>query len=148
MEDIRLANTFMQDLELQEPPSFGRCFSWTNGQAAPVWVKLDRFLVNNVWANIFPKMIHKSLPRLGSDHVPIRLEVGIHSSNPRPFRYELAWSAAEGFHALVEQWWTELSLVGCGALIMAKKVTGIRRQLRHWAKFSFGSIKLKKLALL
>lgn len=82
----------------------GRRFSWTNGQAEPIWVKLDRFIVNSDCASMFPKMIHNSLPRLGSDHVPIRLEVGYHCSSPRPFRYEMAWSTVEGFEDLVKKW--------------------------------------------
>lgn len=74
LDDIRKANAFLHNLKLQEPPVVGRRFSWTNGQAEPIWVKLDRFIVNSDCASMFPKMIHNSLPRLGSDHVPIRLE--------------------------------------------------------------------------
>lgn len=93
-------------------------------------------------------MIQNCLPRLGSDHVPIRLEVGAHASNPRPFRFELAWNTVEGFQDLIHLWRSEITPVGCGAFILAKKVAGVRGKLQYWAKFSFGSIKLKKLALL
>ncbi|XP_039127523.1 uncharacterized protein LOC120263623 [Dioscorea cayenensis subsp. rotundata] len=148
LEDIRMANLFLHDLKLQEPPAVGRRFSWTNGQSEAIWVKLDRFIVNEDCASRFPKMIQNSLPRLGSDHVPIRLEVRYHCSMPRPFRYEIAWATAEGFGDLVKKWWEDCSLQGCGAFVMAKKLMYLRGQLRTWAKFSFGSIKLKKLALL
>lgn len=60
--DIRMANLFLQELKLLEPPAVGRRFSWTNGQADPIWVKLDRFIVNEVCACIFPKLIQNSLP--------------------------------------------------------------------------------------
>lgn len=46
LEDIRQANAMMFDLGLLEPPAVGRKFTWTNGQEDPIWVKLDRFLVN------------------------------------------------------------------------------------------------------
>ncbi|XP_039126606.1 uncharacterized protein LOC120262766 [Dioscorea cayenensis subsp. rotundata] len=111
-------------------------------------VKLDHFLVNKGWLDRFPSVVQVSLPRLGSDHVPIRLEVGSHFSKPRPFRYELVWSTGEGFHKLVQHWWTAISPIGCGAFIFSKKLARVRAHLRHWAKFRFGSIKLKKLALL
>lgn len=104
--------------------------------------------MNNTWATNFPKLIQNSLPRLGSDHTPIRLEVGMHCSKPRPFRYEVTWSTTEGFNELVHQWWSELTPMGCGAFRFAKKMVGLRVKLRHWAKYSFGSIKLRKLNLL
>lgn len=30
----------------------------------------------------------------------------------------MSWSSVDGFHELVEQWWSELSLLGCGAFIL------------------------------
>lgn len=79
----------MHDLDLREPPMFGRKYTWTNGQADPIWVKLNRFLVNTAWVDHFPRLLQNGLPRMGSDHVPIQLEVGIYRSSPRPFRFEL-----------------------------------------------------------
>lgn len=70
-EDIRLAQNLIMDLQLLEPPSFGKHFTWTNGQADPIWVKLDHFLVNSKWIEWFPRVLQNCLPRLGSDHVPI-----------------------------------------------------------------------------
>lgn len=36
LDDIRCANAFMFNLGLLEPPSSGRKFTWTNGQANPI----------------------------------------------------------------------------------------------------------------
>lgn len=58
-------------------------------------------LVNTVWMEHFPRVSQNSLPRLGSDHVPIRLEVGQHYSNPRPFKFEIVWDSTEGFKELI-----------------------------------------------
>lgn len=105
-------------------------------------------MVNNECALHFPKLIQNCLPRLGLDHVLIQLEVGIHRSSLRPFRFELAWSTVEGFQELVIQWWSSLSPVDCGAFVLAKKLISLHSHLRIGAKFNFGSIKLKKLACL
>ncbi|XP_039129047.1 uncharacterized protein LOC120265232 [Dioscorea cayenensis subsp. rotundata] len=75
----------------------------------PIWVKLDRFLVNYSWVDNFLKILQKSLPRLGSDHVPIPLEVGTFCSVPRPFLFELAWTTSDGFLELVSHWWMDLT---------------------------------------
>ncbi|XP_039146845.1 uncharacterized protein LOC120284106 [Dioscorea cayenensis subsp. rotundata] len=93
-------------------------------------------------------MIQNCLPRVGSDHVPIRLEVGMHCVNPRQFRFELAWTTVEGFSNLVAQWWARYKAQGCGTFVLAKKLAWLRDELRSWAKENFGSIKLKKLSLL
>lgn len=111
-------------------------------------MKLNWFLINFKWTVRFPKIIQKCLPRVGSDHVPIRLEVGSHCFSPRPFRYKLVWSIVEGFQELITQWWNSSSPARCGAFVMAKKVAALREQLRRWTKFSFGYIKLKKIDLL
>ncbi|KAH7690207.1 DNase I-like protein [Dioscorea alata] len=94
--DLHLANIFLQDLGLREPPLVGRRFTWTNAQVDPVWVKLDHFIVNIAWADHFPRMIQSFLPILESNYVPILLEVGIHLSSPRPFRFEWIWESVRG----------------------------------------------------
>ncbi|KAH7677295.1 RNA-directed DNA polymerase protein [Dioscorea alata] len=146
--DINFSSSFLHDFLLREPSTLGRRFTWTNGQAEPIWVKLDRFLVNIAFANLYTRLFQECLPRLGSDHVPLLLVVGVQRSIPRQFRFELVWFSAEGFLDLVKSWWTDPALEGCGAFILSKKLSHLRGHLRHWAKFSFGSIKLKKLALL
>lgn len=147
-EDIRLAQNLIMDLHLLEPPSSGKHFTWTNGQVDPIWVKLDRFLVNAKWIKMFPRVLQNCLPRLGSDHVPIRLESGIHIPKARLFRFEKVWFTADNFLDLIKDWWNLPQLSGCGAFILAKKITLLREKLRNWAKMEFGSIKLKKMALL
>lgn len=88
--------------------------------------------MNNDWLACFPRVIQTSLPRLGSNHVLIRLEVGTHSFNQRPFRFEIAWTTKEGFQDLVYHLWIEFSPVGCGAFIFSSKnISRVRAQLRH-----------------
>ncbi|XP_039128539.1 uncharacterized protein LOC120264774 [Dioscorea cayenensis subsp. rotundata] len=130
-EDIRLAQDFLRDLQLLEPPSMGKKYTWTNGQANPIWVKLDRFLINSDWVEMFPKAIQHSLPRLRSDHVPIRLESGAHSPIPRFFRFEQAWCMAKNFGNLIRDWWDSPSLQGCSTFILAKKFSRTREHLRN-----------------
>ncbi|KAH7664676.1 DNase I-like protein [Dioscorea alata] len=145
LDDIRQAQLLLSDLHLIEPPSFGKRFTWTNGQSNPLWIKLDRFLLNQEWISLFPKATQNTLPRLGSDHVPIRLESGMHLSVPRPFHFERSWCSVENFTDLIKNWWTGSQPQGCGAFVLAKKISYTRNQLRLWAKTDFGSIKLKKL---
>lgn len=148
LADIRDASTFLNDLCLLEPPAIGRRFTWMNGKSNLIWVKLDRFLVDRAWADCFPRLIQNYLLRLGSDYVPIRLEVGIHCANHRQFCFELVWTTVEGFSNLVAQWWAGYNTQGCGAFVLAKKLAWLRVHLRRWSKDNFVTIKLRKLSLL
>ena len=49
---------------------------------------------------------------------------------------------------MINTWWNDSTLVGCGAFVLDKKLIFLKSRLCEWAKFSFGPIKLKKLALL
>ncbi|XP_039116779.1 uncharacterized protein LOC120252722, partial [Dioscorea cayenensis subsp. rotundata] len=92
-EDITQAQALMRDLNLVEPPSVGRHFTWTNGQANPTCVRLDRFLVNQDWLNCHPRINQSCLPRFGSDHASIKLTTGHHNFNQHQFRTKLrAWA--------------------------------------------------------
>lgn len=93
-------------------------------------MKLNKFLVNGLWMDKFPRLLQNNRPRLGSDHAPIRLKVGGHFSKPRCFRFELVWLATEGFRELVQQWWVELKHKGCGAFVLSKKLATLRDRLR------------------
>lgn len=97
LEVIRQAQSLLRDLLLLKPPSFGKKFTWTNGQANPIWVKVDHYIVNHAWLNLFPKTIQNCLSRFGSDHVPIRLELGVHFPTPRIFRFEKTLCLVEHF---------------------------------------------------
>lgn len=58
------------------------------------------------------------------------------------------WCLIDNFSDLIKEWWDWPHYHGCGAFILAKKITHIRDYLKRWARIEFGSIKLKKLALL
>lgn len=102
LRDIRCAQDLLCNLNLVEPPLVGRRFTWTNGQASPTWVKLDRFLTNPRWNMLYPRAHQVSLPRLGSDHVPIRLEAGAFTPKARIFRFEQVWFSDDNLVELIK----------------------------------------------
>lgn len=148
LTDIRSAQSLVCDLNLVEPPLVGRKFTWTNGQSDPIWVHLDRFLVNQKWLDVFSRVHQTSLPRLGSDHVPLRLEAGSFLSKGRPFRFEQFWYSEVGITELISVWWNETCPRGCGAFILANKLKFLKAKLRVWSKLKFGALKSQKLELL
>lgn len=90
-------------------------------------------------------VIHTYLPRLGSWTCPYPLRIWLPHFQSHAFLLELDLCSVEGFSRLVEQAFS--SSVRCFYSIK-KKIAWLRNQLWHWAKVSFGSIKLRKLDIL
>lgn len=146
--DLPSAHNFLNELELADPPLHGRSFTWTNGQTDPAWTRLNHFLLSHDWFSVFPNSTQSALPRFNSDHTPICLEFGSHTQRPRIFRLEKSWYTNENFCTLINDWWFEINMVGCGAFLLSKKLIHLKSRLKVWASENFGSISAKKNALL
>ncbi|KAL7171102.1 hypothetical protein ACSBR2_035874 [Camellia fascicularis] len=66
---MREFNSFVDTCELSYIPLLGRKFIWCNAQEGVKWSRIDRFLVNPEWLEVF-KLKLWGLPRLLSDHCP------------------------------------------------------------------------------
>lgn len=143
-DDICDEQDLIRDLDLVETRLRGRRFTWTNNQLNPTWVRLDRFLVTPNWLTRFPRAHQFGLPRFGSDHVPICLELGQHAFRPTYFKFQSSWYTTDDFTDKIKGWWDEQDPIRCGAFIIAKKLLGLKKQFKLWAKLTFGSIRDRK----
>ncbi|KAH7676675.1 RNA-directed DNA polymerase protein [Dioscorea alata] len=146
--DLATPQNLLGELNLIDPPLQGRRFTWSNGQANPCWVRLDRFLFSHNWSLLYPRNLQVALPRFGSDHSPICLEFGNHHSQPRLFRFEKSWYTNEQLENLIQSWWSETNPEGYRAFILSKKLANLKVQLRIWAKETFRASNLHKTNLL
>eukprot|EP00268_Persea_americana_P035972 TRINITY_DN35440_c1_g1_i1.p1 TRINITY_DN35440_c1_g1~~TRINITY_DN35440_c1_g1_i1.p1 ORF type:complete len:101 (-),score=4.73 TRINITY_DN35440_c1_g1_i1:471-773(-) len=69
----------------------GALYTWLNHQSPPIMSKLDRFLVNNDWIDLYLGVNQCALPKPASDHFPIILHSKCERWGPTPFRFELIW---------------------------------------------------------
>ncbi|KAH7690203.1 RNA-directed DNA polymerase protein [Dioscorea alata] len=146
--DISTSQNFLEDLNLIDPPLHGRCYTWSNGQTEPIWVRLDRFLYSHDWIQLNPRSTQFALPRYGSDHSPICLNFGNHFPHPRTFRLEKSWYTNDQLENLIQGWWIDQNLIGCGAFILSKKLPYLKAKIRTWAKDNFGNSNVLKNSLL
>lgn len=73
-------------LEIKNPT---RPYTWTNNQEQPVMAVLDRILVSANFECHYPYVNIRSAPRVGSDHVPILVNLGTtHPHKPFIFHFE------------------------------------------------------------
>lgn len=98
-------NNNMIDLNYSGPH-----FTWCNNQLglAHRWARLDRCLINLVWADFFKINKFMHLPRLISDHSPVLLA---YSPSPTSFknifRFNNNWFDFIGCHDAVREAWTK-----------------------------------------
>ena len=84
-------------------------FTWTNKRDNDlVMERLDRFLCNPEWQQMFEEANVLHLPRTSSDHCPILLNSypKPHSFGCRPFHLEAMWFSDPSFPTLVKDSWS------------------------------------------
>jgi endonuclease/exonuclease/phosphatase family metal-dependent hydrolase len=81
-------NSIIQEHDLKEIPLKGRNYTWSNMQDTPLLEKLDWIFTSHNWTTTFPNTIASPMARLGSDHVPILIQVGTDITRAQLFRFE------------------------------------------------------------
>jgi exonuclease III len=61
----------VNELSLIDLPLQGRRFTWSNARENVIFVRLDRFLVSQLWNTTFSAGSQKALANTSSDHCPI-----------------------------------------------------------------------------
>ncbi|KAL2899513.1 Ubiquitin carboxyl-terminal hydrolase 25 [Bienertia sinuspersici] len=110
----------------------GSAFTWQRGKDPITLVKerLDRFLADGDWCNIFPNVEVRHYPMYKSDHALIYLNVNDELENKthgKSFKFEAV---------VVDDAWKE-----CPIMDAASKLEVCASKLKKWASNTFGDIK-------
>lgn len=96
----------LQDLGFQGPT-----YTWSNRRYSNkhtlIRERLDRFLCNDRWLDLYPnsKVYHLSSP--GSDHSPLVLKTNAFIPTHIPFRFETLWIREPTFPQVVSSSWSQ-----------------------------------------
>ena len=109
----------------------GPRFTWFNKRKKnPVFERLDRAWVNNLWITSFPDSAVHHLQRLSSDHNPILLNtkpcLAKKNTFSKSFKFETSWLLEPGFEQFIVQSWAD------DHSDFQKKLTNISRLLSNW----------------
>jgi endonuclease/exonuclease/phosphatase family metal-dependent hydrolase len=109
LSNILHFNSIIQEHDLEEIPLKGRNYTWSNMQDNPLLEKLDWIFTSHNWTINFPNTLTTPMARLGSDHVPILIQVGTDIPRAQIFRFEEYWMDFDGFSeevekSMVQQW--------------------------------------------
>ncbi|KAL4329777.1 hypothetical protein AHAS_Ahas13G0334000 [Arachis hypogaea] len=130
-----IQNCGLKDLGFSGPP-----FTWQRNR---VKRRLDRFLCNLGFNDLFPSAGVKHLPKLKSDHIPILLDFNNLEMRRRdkPFRLLTPWLLHEDYQRLVKNSWIKQ-----GDLV--SNINNFANKAKVWNKEVFGHIFRKKQRIL
>ncbi|XP_060179505.1 uncharacterized protein LOC132609505 [Lycium barbarum] len=119
-------------------PKFTWCHYWAPKKR--IWMRLDRILVNDEWAEKFQNNIVKHLSRSGSDHRPLLLK----SRNPQHdhikyFKFLSFWTEIPGFLEIVQNCWDK-EVNGNAMWKLQTKLKRLSYTLSAWSRHDLGDI--------
>jgi hypothetical protein len=141
-------NDFIFECGLMDIQLEGGLFTWSNNRDVPAISRIDRFLFSPAWVDHFGLVNQHRLPRLLSDHFPIRLDWGRIVGGKSLFRFENMWLKVEGFVDRVKDWWASYSFPGSPSQTLASKLKALKVDLKQWNINEFGNVHFKYQKLL
>ncbi|XP_021985624.1 uncharacterized protein LOC110881777 [Helianthus annuus] len=125
-------NSFIYDTGLLEYPINGRPFTYCSDNGKKM-SKLDRFLINSEFFNLWPQACFQVLPSMWSDHIPIILNMKAVNYGARTFRIFNSWFGKEGFEeAVIEACNSFVYHGGPPDVQFIRKLGQIRNKLKSW----------------
>ncbi|KAL4319186.1 hypothetical protein GQ457_18G018140 [Hibiscus cannabinus] len=139
----------MEECSLLELHLLGGPFSWINQRSdeEAIMEKLDRFLFNLAWSEMFNKATGFLEPAIGSDHCPLVCNFyGSSRRRKRDFRFESKWLLEDECKQVVNNAW-KLSRGMTESGNVCKKLKRTRFKLLRWCKDKYGKQKNNTEAL-
>ncbi|XP_074314558.1 uncharacterized protein LOC141649777 [Silene latifolia] len=137
LEDFRQCVQYCQLVDIQAQGPF---YTWNNKQDSNtrVYSRIDRFLINHEWLNLYPNSYAYFLNEGLFDHNPCicyrRLDISLRKTH---FRYFNMWGQASDFPEIVRIEW-EKTIMGCKMYQVISKLKCFKKPLKllNRAKFS------------
>ncbi|XP_071731689.1 uncharacterized protein [Rutidosis leptorrhynchoides] len=135
-------NEFIARNNLIEIPINGRKFTRISDNGAK-FSKLDRFIVNDNFINLWKDLSVNPLDRRVSDHCPIILKDKFIDYGPKPFKIFNEWFNKDGVADIVNNTWAKSvnsSRLDC---IFRDHLKNVKFALRYWSKNAFGNLDIE-----
>ncbi|XP_050874962.1 uncharacterized protein LOC127078559 [Lathyrus oleraceus] len=128
--------TFIELMELVDPPVVRNKFTWINSNARAK-SRLDKFLLFegliNSWKIVAQQVGDKDI----LDHKPVWIKESNANWGPKPFKVFKNWYDHPGFLDFVKKEWNSFHIKG-NASYVVKKFKLLRDKLHWWNKMIFG----------
>lgn len=122
---------FMDDHSLLEFDRSGPNYTYTNGQVNRTMSRLDRFLVNLTWLEIFHDHVEHVKAFHSSDHRMLVLTDSTIDHSPKPFCFQNYWLNDNSLLSLMKGWWLEEQVQGKPGFIQWKKLKLLKVKVKR-----------------
>jgi exonuclease III len=143
-QDSGKFKTLPEQLKLVDIENNNGTFTWSNRRSGNQHVacRLDRFLVTEELIERDLCMESLILPKAGSDHWPIALQIAIETTPKfKPFRFEKFWLTHPDFQQLAKTWWNQSEAdQGTKMYRFQQRLKNFKQMLKHWNRNTFGDI--------
>jgi hypothetical protein len=92
----------IDDLGLKDIPLHCRRFTWSNHEANPTLVRLDRAFCTAESDSLYPNVLLQSAALEDSDHCPLLLGLNDVKPGRKRFHFEAFWPKIDGFLEAVQ----------------------------------------------
>jgi hypothetical protein len=127
-------NDAIRDLQIQELPLLDRDFTWSNLQDPPILTRIDIAFINANWDSNLPNTTLHSIPRVTSDHCPLKIEASPRIPKSKIFHYENNWKFREGFTEVVTSSWWRFTVGTDTTKGLGRNLKHLRRNIGFWRK--------------
>ena len=143
---MREFNCFVDRMELLDLPMQGRKFTWCNKEGGERWSRIDRFLIDAAWLEVFNFKVW-GLPKMVSDHYPIILREDLRNWGPKPFKFFNTWCTYPDFQSVAKQAWDSSAAWGWSGFKIMVKMRDLKKSLKEWSAKVVGDVKGKMIKL-
>lgn len=139
-----------QSVGIQSVKYTGPAWTWTNGRKGTANIKqrLDRFLANAHWKNLFPNAVSHNCGFFGSDHRVVKLNLNlkkwiVKTPQNKPFIFENKWTAEEDYRDQIQKAWEN----SVNTHSLPEKLMKCGQLVKQWADLKVGNTqeKIEKL---
>ncbi|XP_071698930.1 uncharacterized protein [Rutidosis leptorrhynchoides] len=132
-------NDFILRNNLVEIPLNGKRFTRISDDGTK-FSKIDRFLVNDNFINLWRDLSVVALEHRESDHCQLLLRDKIIDFEPKPFKIFDEWLNKDGVEKVIKEAWEKLV---CGVkkdCLFRDRLKNVKLNLKSWSRIEFGSL--------
>jgi hypothetical protein len=127
-------NSAIDGLALIELPLLDHLYTWSNKWESLSLARLDRVLINNAFATVFPNVALTSRIESTLDHIPLILNIPTSTPKTHRFRFENAWLKCPGFLPSTTPAWSNAWVTTDLAGELVVRIKAFRHAAKTWSR--------------